>query len=90
MLSAHLEEYTTAEEARHNPRDPADASFGLCAVDIDAMTAATKGIATVRYWPTSGAIGHAHVQILGCTDLAVCAEIAAIAVVIHRPAAPRD
>lgn len=85
-LSAHLKEYTTADEARRNPHDLDDDSFGLCELDIETMTRATNDMATVRYWPTKAAIGYAHVQILGCEDLAVCAALAAIAVVVRRPA----
>lgn len=84
-LSAYLKGYITPEEARINPRRPADQSFGLCELDVAAIRETTNGAVRVIYKPTSGAHGHAHVQVLGCEDEAIQHQLALLAVVIRRP-----
>jgi hypothetical protein len=85
-LSAYLKDYVTEGEARTNPHDPTDRSFGLCVLDIAKIREATSGVAGVRYKRTGGSIGHAHVQIYGCQDVDVQQQLAVLAVVVQAPA----
>lgn len=88
-LSVLLKDYVTPEEARKNPRNPHDDSFGLCEIDIRKVRDVTAGAVVFRYKPTSGVLGHAHVQVFGCKDDKQAVIIAQLAEVIVSPRGPK-
>jgi hypothetical protein len=84
-ISALLQECVTAEQARTNPRNPDDQRFGLCMLDIAEIRGVAGGTVGVRYKPTSGSLGHAHVQIYGCESVEIQQQLAILARLVRPP-----
>jgi hypothetical protein len=83
-ISALLKDYVSEEEARTNPHDREDRTFGLCLLDIAAIRVIRA--AGVRYNPRgTGTIGRAHVQIYGCEDVEVQQQLVLLAKVVRAP-----
>jgi hypothetical protein len=70
----------SVEEARTNPQDPRDRTFGVCALDIANVREMTGGV--VSFW---GMPGQVHVQMFGCDNLSVSALVASLASVVRPP-----
>jgi hypothetical protein len=87
-MSALLTDYVSPEEARTNPHNPEDRTFGLCRLDIATILDATKGAVTVTYNPRSTPLGHAHVQIRGCDDSEELQQLLAVLATVIRAPGP--
>ena len=70
----------TVEEARTNPRNPGDRTFGLGALDIKEVLRMIGPV--VSFWNTSG---EAHVRMVGCGNPEVAAFVASLARVLRPP-----
>ena len=79
-ISLARADMVTAEEARTNPGNPGDRSFGLCALDIAEVLSMIGPV--VSFWNISG---ESHVQMLGCNNLEVAAFVASLARVLRPP-----
>lgn len=80
VISLTLANMVTVEEARTNPQNPMDRTFGLCEIDI-AEVLETFGPA-VDFWNIPG---QSHVQMFGCNDRSVAAFVALLARVVRPP-----
>ena len=79
-VSLALKSMVTEEEARTNPRDPGDRTFGLCELDVAEIREMTGGV--VSFWQKPE---ESHVQMRGCTDEVIAAFVASLARVIRPP-----
>jgi hypothetical protein len=84
-FSAHLKDYVSEDDAATDPKRPDDRSYGLCELDIADMRTLTQGAVTAWYAPSQGALGHAHVRVLGCADEMMAQAVARMARVIRVP-----
>ncbi len=79
-VSLALKSMVTEEEARTNPRDPGDTTFGLCELDVAETREMTGGV--VSFWQKPA---ESHVQMRGCADEVTAAFIASLSRVIRPP-----
>jgi hypothetical protein len=84
-ISGSPKGYITEEEAVLNPRDPSDRRFGLCQINIEKAYEVTSGGVVVRYAPTSGRYGHAHVVVTGLGTIYRQIRIAELAEIVRLP-----
>ncbi len=68
------------EEARTDPNDPKDRTYGLCEIDISEVLAMIGP--AVSFWNIPG---QSHVQMFGCDRVGVAAFVATIARVVRAP-----
>jgi len=69
----------TVEEARSNPQQPKDQTFGLCQLDIDEVL---QMVPVTSFWNIPG---QSHVQMFGCDNPGVAALVASLARVVRSP-----